>query len=56
MDDHSSTTSCELLLGGGAISQAFKKQSCIKKSTMEYKFIALATAGKDAEWKKEFSL
>ncbi|GJR34106.1 zinc finger, CCHC-type containing protein [Tanacetum coccineum] len=38
------------LLGGGAISWASKKQTCITGSTMESEFLALAAAGKEAEW------
>nr|GEX62204.1 zinc finger, CCHC-type [Tanacetum cinerariifolium] len=38
------------LLGGGAISWASKKQTCITGSTMESKFVALAAAGKESEW------
>ncbi|GJY98841.1 hypothetical protein Tco_0516271 [Tanacetum coccineum] len=38
------------LLGGGAISWASKKQTCITGSTMEFEFLALAAAGKEAEW------
>nr|GFA37104.1 zinc finger, CCHC-type [Tanacetum cinerariifolium] len=33
---------------GGAISWAFKKQTCITGSTMKSEFVALATAGKEA--------
>nr|GEX38720.1 zinc finger, CCHC-type [Tanacetum cinerariifolium] len=44
------------LLGGGAISWASKKQTCITGSTMESKFIALAAVGKDAEWLKSLLL
>nr|GEY15024.1 reverse transcriptase domain-containing protein [Tanacetum cinerariifolium] len=36
--------------GGGAILWAFKKQTCITGSTMESEFVALAAAGKEAEW------
>nr|GEU87059.1 zinc finger, CCHC-type [Tanacetum cinerariifolium] len=35
---------------GGAISWASKNQTCITGSTMESKFVALAAAGKEAEW------
>ncbi|GKB44735.1 hypothetical protein Tco_0889677 [Tanacetum coccineum] len=35
---------------GGAISWAFKKQTCITGSTMESEFVALAATGKEAEW------
>nr|GEX85125.1 zinc finger, CCHC-type [Tanacetum cinerariifolium] len=34
----------------GAISWASKKQTCISGSTMEYEFVALVDAGKEAEW------
>ncbi|GJZ94614.1 zinc finger, CCHC-type containing protein [Tanacetum coccineum] len=44
------------LLGGGAISWAYKKQTCITGSTMKSKFVALAAAGKEAEWLKTFFL
>nr|GEV58974.1 zinc finger, CCHC-type [Tanacetum cinerariifolium] len=40
------------LLGGGAISCASKKQTCITGLTMESEFIALDVAGKEAEWLK----
>ena len=52
MEDHSSTSGWTFLLGGGAISQASKKQTCITNSTMESEFVALAAAGKEAEWLK----
>nr|GEU85877.1 hypothetical protein [Tanacetum cinerariifolium] len=39
-----------ILLGGGAISWASKKQTCITSSTMESEFVALAAAGNKAEW------
>ncbi|KAI3745197.1 hypothetical protein L1987_58304 [Smallanthus sonchifolius] len=50
MEDHSSTSGWVFLLGGGAISWASKKQTCITNSTMESEFMALAAAGKEAEW------
>ncbi|GJV41100.1 zinc finger, CCHC-type containing protein [Tanacetum coccineum] len=37
------------LLGGGVISWASKKQTCITGSIMEYEFVALAAAGKEAK-------
>ncbi|XP_075077346.1 uncharacterized protein LOC142164072 [Nicotiana tabacum] len=43
-------------LGGGAISWASKKQTCISHSTMESEFIALAAAGKEAEWLRNMLL
>nr|GEX20598.1 zinc finger, CCHC-type [Tanacetum cinerariifolium] len=48
--DHTSTTGWVFLLGGGAISWASKKQTCITDSTMESEFVALAAARKEAEW------
>nr|GEZ00363.1 zinc finger, CCHC-type [Tanacetum cinerariifolium] len=48
--DSSSTSGWVFLLGEGAISWASKKQTCITGSTMESKFVALAAAGKEAEW------
>ncbi|GJY43905.1 zinc finger, CCHC-type containing protein [Tanacetum coccineum] len=50
VEDSSSTSGWVFLLGGGAISWASKKQTCITGSTMEYEFVALAAAGKEAEW------
>lgn len=50
IEDHSSTSGWAFLLGGGAISWASKKQTCITNSTMESEFVALAAAGKEAEW------
>ncbi|GKB01516.1 hypothetical protein Tco_0829560 [Tanacetum coccineum] len=48
-EDNSSTSCWVFLLGGGVISWASKKQTCITGSTMEYEFVALAAAGKEAE-------
>ncbi|GKE57265.1 hypothetical protein Tco_1496450 [Tanacetum coccineum] len=48
--DSSSTSGWVFLLGGGAISWASKKQTCITGSTMESQFVALVAAGKEAEW------
>uniref|UniRef100_A0A2N9F059 CCHC-type domain-containing protein n=1 Tax=Fagus sylvatica TaxID=28930 RepID=A0A2N9F059_FAGSY len=48
--DNKSTPGWIFTLGGGTISWASKKQSCISHSTMESEFIALASAGKEAEW------
>ncbi|GJV64527.1 zinc finger, CCHC-type containing protein [Tanacetum coccineum] len=39
-----------------AISWASTKQTCITGSTIKYKFIALATAGKEAEWLRNLIL
>nr|GEV20403.1 zinc finger, CCHC-type [Tanacetum cinerariifolium] len=48
--DSSFTSGWVFLLGGGVISWASKKQTCITGSTMESEFVALAAAGKEAEW------
>ncbi|GJS49745.1 hypothetical protein Tco_0599866 [Tanacetum coccineum] len=50
VEDSSSTSGWVFLFGGGAISWAFKKQTCITGSTMEYEFVALVAADKEAEW------
>nr|GEV69209.1 zinc finger, CCHC-type [Tanacetum cinerariifolium] len=50
VEDSSTTSKWVFLLGGGAISWAFKKQTCITGSTMESEFVALAAASKEAEW------
>ncbi|GKE33796.1 hypothetical protein Tco_1453118 [Tanacetum coccineum] len=50
VENSSSTSGWVFLLGGGAISWASKKQTCITGSTMEYEFVALAAAGKESEW------
>ncbi|GJU99677.1 hypothetical protein Tco_1328948 [Tanacetum coccineum] len=54
--DNSSTGGCVFLLGVGAISWAYKKQTCITNSTMEYEFVALAAAGKETEWLRNLVL
>ena len=43
-------------LGGGAISWASKKQTCISHSTLELEFIVLAAASKEAEWLRNMLL
>ena len=55
-EDNSSTSGWVFLLGGGAISWASKKQTCITSSTMESEFVALAAAGKEAEWLRNLIL
>nr|GFB12370.1 zinc finger, CCHC-type [Tanacetum cinerariifolium] len=60
VEDSYSTSGWVFLLGGGAISWAYKKQTCITGSTMKSEFVALAPsphikkggrcAGKKAEW------
>ncbi|GKB33375.1 zinc finger, CCHC-type containing protein, partial [Tanacetum coccineum] len=49
-EDHTSTTGWVFLLGGGSISWASKKKTCITHSTMEAEFVALAASSKEAEW------
>ncbi|GJU24934.1 zinc finger, CCHC-type containing protein [Tanacetum coccineum] len=39
-----------------SIQRASKKQNCIIRSTMEYEFVALAAASKEAEWLKNLIL
>ncbi|GJY11762.1 zinc finger, CCHC-type containing protein, partial [Tanacetum coccineum] len=55
-EDNSSTSGWVFLLSGGVISWASKKQTCITGLTMESKFVALADAGKEAEWLKNLLL
>nr|GEY76749.1 zinc finger, CCHC-type [Tanacetum cinerariifolium] len=50
VEDSSSTSGWVFLLGRGAISWASKKQTCITGFTIESEFVALAAAGKEAEW------
>nr|GEV55118.1 zinc finger, CCHC-type [Tanacetum cinerariifolium] len=50
VEDSSSTSEWVFQVGGGAISWASKKQTCIAGSTMESEFVALAAVGKEAEW------
>nr|GEV94668.1 zinc finger, CCHC-type [Tanacetum cinerariifolium] len=54
--DNSSTNGWVFLLGGGLISWASKKQTCITGSKMESEFMALAAASKEAEWLKNLLL
>ncbi|GKA04287.1 hypothetical protein Tco_0677068 [Tanacetum coccineum] len=55
-EDNSSNSRWVFLLGGGAIFWASKKQTCITSSTMESEFVALAAAGKEAEWLRNMIL
>nr|GEY22738.1 zinc finger, CCHC-type [Tanacetum cinerariifolium] len=50
VEDSSSMSGWVFLLRKGAISWASKKKTCITSSTMESEFVALAAAGKEAEW------
>ncbi|GKD10152.1 hypothetical protein Tco_1189837 [Tanacetum coccineum] len=52
VEDSSSTSGWVFLLGGGAISWASKKQTCITGSTMESESVALAAGGKSRMAKK----
>nr|GFB32175.1 zinc finger, CCHC-type [Tanacetum cinerariifolium] len=54
--DNSSTGGWVFLFGGGTNSWASKKQTCITGSIMESEFVALAVAGKEAEWLKNLLL
>ncbi|CAM8997570.1 unnamed protein product [Rhodiola kirilowii] len=54
-EDHSSTNGWVFLLGGGAISWASKKQTCISSSTMESEFVALVAASNAATLAKAYS-
>ena len=54
--DNKSTSGWVFTLAGGAVSWASKKQTCITHSTMESEFIALAAAGKEAEWLRNMLL
>ncbi|GJX99253.1 zinc finger, CCHC-type containing protein [Tanacetum coccineum] len=47
--NNSSTSAWVFLLSGGPISLASTKQTCITSSTIEYEFVAFATAGKEVE-------
>ncbi|GJW36689.1 hypothetical protein Tco_0059609, partial [Tanacetum coccineum] len=55
-EDNSSTSGWVFLLGGGVISWASKKQTCITGSTMKSEFVALVAAGKEAEWLRNLIL
>ncbi|GKF23280.1 zinc finger, CCHC-type containing protein, partial [Tanacetum coccineum] len=55
-EDNSSTSGWVFLLGGGVISWASKKQTCITGSTIESEFVALAAVGKEAEWLRNLIL
>ncbi|GKD76936.1 zinc finger, CCHC-type containing protein, partial [Tanacetum coccineum] len=48
-EEHTSITGWVILLGGGAILWASKKQTCITDSTIEAQYVALAAAGKEAK-------
>nr|GEY14298.1 zinc finger, CCHC-type [Tanacetum cinerariifolium] len=54
--DNSPASGWVFLLGGGAISWASKKKTCIIGSIIESKFMALTAAGKEAKWLKNLLL
>ena len=56
VSDNKSTSGWIFTLGGGAISWASKKQTCIFHYTMESEFIALAAADKEVEWLRNMLL
>ena len=47
-NDVKSTSGYVFILGGGVVSWKSSKQTCIARSTMESKFIALDKAGEEA--------
>ena len=49
-----STSGYIFILGGAAISWKSSKQTCIARSTMEAKFIALDLATEEADWLRDF--
>ncbi|GKB18069.1 zinc finger, CCHC-type containing protein [Tanacetum coccineum] len=55
-EDNLSTSGWVFLHSGGAISWAFKKQTCITNSIMESEFVALVTASKKVEWLRNLIL
>ncbi|GJS09109.1 retrovirus-related pol polyprotein from transposon TNT 1-94 [Tanacetum coccineum] len=54
--DSKSTTEWIFTLGGRVVCWGSKKQTCITHSTMEAEFLALALAGKEAEWLRNMLL
>ncbi|GKG07666.1 hypothetical protein Tco_0330635, partial [Tanacetum coccineum] len=54
--DSKSTTDWIFTLGGGAVCWGSKKQTCITHYTMEAEFLALAVAGKEAQWLRNMLL
>ncbi|GJV51592.1 zinc finger, CCHC-type containing protein, partial [Tanacetum coccineum] len=55
-EDNSSTSGWVIMLGGGTISWAPKKQTCITGSTMKYEFVALAATCMESEWLRNLIL
>ncbi|GKD34270.1 retrovirus-related pol polyprotein from transposon TNT 1-94 [Tanacetum coccineum] len=54
--DSKSTTGWIFTLGGWAVCWGSKKQTCTTHSTIEAEFLALAAAGKEAEWLRNMLL
>ena len=55
--DNKSISWCmSFLLGGGSISWASKKQTCISHSTMKLEFIAMDASGKEVAWLRNILL
>ena len=48
--DTKSTNGYIFTIRGGSVSWKSSKQTCIARSTMEYKFIALDKIGEEIEW------
>ncbi|GJV95482.1 zinc finger, CCHC-type containing protein [Tanacetum coccineum] len=55
-EENSSTSGWVFQRGGGAISWASKKKTCITSSIIESEFMALVVAGKEAKWLKNMIL
>ena len=49
-NESKSITAWIFTLAGAAISWKSKKQTCITHSTMESEFIAMSSAGEEADW------
>jgi len=54
--DNKSTSGWLFILGGGGVSWALKKQTCITYFIIESKFIALATISKETKWLRNMLL
>ena len=56
LDEIKSTSGYVFTLRGGVVAWKSSKQTLIVTSTMESEFIALESAGKEAEWLRNFLL
>ncbi|XP_033508967.1 secreted RxLR effector protein 161-like [Nicotiana tabacum] len=54
LDERKSTSGYVFLFSDGAISWSSKKQLCVSLSTMEAKYVALASATQEVVWLKKF--